>query len=116
MQSPLTPQRGRIESNPREYTHMGPRPCGELETMPADWAKGSRARRTSVENWTLAKREWIFGRTSEDFRIPIEREWIFGRKLPQKPQKPSKYPLSISDRPKILARPSLAYLSSLIRL
>lgn len=61
MQSPLTPQRGRIESNPREYTHMGPRPCGELETMPADWAKGSRARRTSVENWTLAKREWIFG-------------------------------------------------------
>ena len=22
MQSPLTPQRGRIESNPREYTHM----------------------------------------------------------------------------------------------
>ena len=24
MQSPLTPQRGRIESNPREYTHMGP--------------------------------------------------------------------------------------------
>lgn len=76
MQSPLTPQRGRIESNPREYTHMGPRPCGELETMPADWAKGSRDRRASVEIWTL----------------------------------------SISDRPKILARPSLAYLSSLIRL
>lgn len=24
MQSPLTPQRGRVESNPREYTHMGP--------------------------------------------------------------------------------------------
>lgn len=24
MQSPLAPQRGRIESNPREYTHMGP--------------------------------------------------------------------------------------------
>lgn len=24
MQSPLTPQRGRIDSNPREYTHMGP--------------------------------------------------------------------------------------------
>lgn len=24
MQSPLTPQRGRIESNPREYTHMEP--------------------------------------------------------------------------------------------
>ena len=39
MQSPLTPQRGRIESNPREYTHMGPRLCGELKTMPADWAK-----------------------------------------------------------------------------
>ena len=24
MRSPLTPQWGRIESNPREYTHMGP--------------------------------------------------------------------------------------------
>lgn len=99
MQSPLTLQRGRIESNPREYTHMGPRLCNELETMPADWAKAPRARCMSMDNWTLAK-----------------REWIFGRNLPQKPQKPSKYPLSISDRPKILARPSLAYLSSLIRL
>lgn len=76
MQSPLTPQRGRIESNPREYTHMGPRLCGELKTMPAEWVKAPRDRRASVENWTL----------------------------------------SISDRPKILARPSLAYLSSLIRL
>lgn len=99
MQSPLTLQRGRIESNPREYTHMGPRLCNELETMPADWAKAPRARCMSMDNWTLAK-----------------REWIFGRNLPQKPQKPSKYPLSISDRPKILTRPSLAYLSSLIRL
>ena len=80
MQSPLTPQQGRIESNPREYTHMGPRPCGELETMPADWAKGSRARRTSVDNWTLAKREWIFGRTSEDFRkSPKNRPNIHSR-------------------------------------
>lgn len=60
MQSPLTPQRGRIESNPREYTHMGPRLCGELKTMLADWAKAPRDRRASVENWTLAKREWIF--------------------------------------------------------
>ncbi len=76
MQSPLTPQRGRIESNPREYTHMGSRFCSELTTMQPDWAKAPRDRRASVENWTL----------------------------------------SISDRPKILARPSLAYLSSLIRL
>jgi hypothetical protein len=52
MQSPLTPQRGRIESNPREYTHMGPRLCGELETMPADWTKAPRVHRTSVETWT----------------------------------------------------------------
>lgn len=36
MQSPLTPQRGRIESNPREYTHMGPRFCSELKAMLAD--------------------------------------------------------------------------------
>ena len=34
MQSPLTPQRGRIESNPREYTHMEPRLCDELAVMP----------------------------------------------------------------------------------
>lgn len=54
MQSPLTPQRGRIESNPREYTHMGPRLCGELKTMPAEWAKAPRDRRASVENWTLS--------------------------------------------------------------
>lgn len=52
MQSPLTPQRGRIESNPREYTHMGPRLCGELKTMLAGWAKGPRDRRASVETWT----------------------------------------------------------------
>ena len=50
MQSPLTPQRGRIESNPREYTHMERRACGELEVMPL----GSRCvlavrDRTSVE-------------------------------------------------------------------
>ncbi len=52
MQSPLTPQRGRIESNPREYTHMGPRLCGELAVMPM----GSRcvldARGTSADIWT----------------------------------------------------------------
>ncbi len=52
MQSPLTPQRGRIESNPREYTHMGPLLCGELKTMLADWAKALRDRRASVETWT----------------------------------------------------------------
>ena len=34
MQSPLTPQRGRIESNPREYTHMERAVCDELEVMP----------------------------------------------------------------------------------
>ena len=49
MQSPLTPQRGRIESNPREYTHMERPVCGELEVMPL----GSRcfldARGTSVD-------------------------------------------------------------------
>ena len=61
MQSPLTPQRGRIESNPREYTHMGPRFCSELKAIPADWVKAPRDRRASVEIWTLAKREWIFG-------------------------------------------------------
>ena len=88
MQSPLTPQRGRIESNPREYTHMGPRPCGELETMPADWVKGSRAHLTSV-----------------DIRTPIEREWIFGRNLSQKPQ----------NRPNIHSRYPTVRKSSLVR-
>ena len=52
MQSPLTPQRGRIESNPREYTHMGPRDRGELALMPP----GSRC--------VLAVRD----RTSEEIR------------------------------------------------
>lgn len=52
MQSPLTPQRGRIESNPREYTHMEPRHCGELKTMPTEWVKAPRDRRASVETWT----------------------------------------------------------------
>ena len=114
MQSPLTPQRGRIESNPREYTHMGPRHCGELETMPAD--RRSLAVRPPHERGYLDARAWKIGRSpnesgnsdarrmSEDFRTSIEREWIFGRNLPQKPQKSSKYPLSISDRPKIFAR------------
>lgn len=49
MQSPLTPQRGRIESNPREYTHMGPRHCGELETMPLGSRCALDARGTSVD-------------------------------------------------------------------
>ena len=52
MQSPLAPQRGRIESNPREYTHIERAACGELEAMPL----GSRcvldARGTSVDIWT----------------------------------------------------------------
>ncbi len=43
MQSPLTPHRGRIESNPREYTHMGPRLCGELTTASRDIDVGSAA-------------------------------------------------------------------------
>ena len=64
MQSPLTPQRGRIESNPREYTHMECPACDELEVMPlgsrcvAGRPPGSHergnpdARRTRVENRT----------------------------------------------------------------
>ena len=96
MQSPLTPQRGRIESNPREYTHMGPRLCGELETMPADWAKALRDRRASVETWT-----------------PIEWELIFGRNQPQNAQKPSKYPPSFPDRSKstLIRRPHISHIS-----
>ena len=86
MQSPLTPQRGRIESNPREYTHMGPRLCGELETMPADWTKALRDRRAIVDIRTH------------------ERGFSDGISL--------KTP---KNRPKIHARPSLTYLSSLIR-
>ena len=68
MQSPLTPQRGRIESNPREYTHMGPRPCGELETMPADWAKGSRA----------AARAWKIGHSPNESGYSDGRARISG--------------------------------------
>lgn len=52
MQSPLTPQRGRIESNPREYTHMERRACDELEVMPLGSRCALAARCTRVEIWT----------------------------------------------------------------
>ena len=52
MQSPLTPQRGRIESNPREYTHMGRPVCGELAVMPLGSRCFLAVRRTSVDIWT----------------------------------------------------------------
>lgn len=78
MQSPLTPQRGRIESNPREYTHMGPRLCGELETMPTDWTMPSArllhergfpdARQTRVEIRTHERGISDGYRTRVDFR------------------------------------------------
>ena len=61
MQSPLTPQRGRIESNPREYTHMGPRLCDELKTMPAD--RRSLAVRPPHERGYLDARAWKIGRS-----------------------------------------------------
>ena len=55
MQSPLTPQRGRIESNPREYTHMERLARDELGVM----LLGSRcdldARRASVDFRTPAE-------------------------------------------------------------
>ena len=49
MQSPLTPQRGRIESNPREYTHMESPASDELVVMPLGSRYVLDARRTSVE-------------------------------------------------------------------
>ena len=52
MQSPLTPQRGRIESNPREYTHMERAVCDELEVMPPGSRCVLAVRRTSVDIWT----------------------------------------------------------------
>ena len=70
MQSPLTPQRGRIESNPREYTHMECPACDELEVMPP----GSRC--------VLAVRiaqGWKSGRPPDERGNPDTREWIFGR-------------------------------------
>lgn len=88
MQSPLTPQRGRIESNPREYTHMGP-----STNLPH-------------ERGFSDTRAWIFRRPPDErgFSDEIDR---------QKPQKPSKYPLSISDRPKstLIRRPHISHIS-----
>ena len=52
MQSPLTPQRGRIESNPREYTHMERSACDELAVMPPGSWCVLDARGTSVDIWT----------------------------------------------------------------
>ena len=54
MQSPLTPQRGRIESNPREYTHKERRARDELEVMPLGSRCDLDARGMSVEIRTLA--------------------------------------------------------------
>ena len=87
MQSPLTPQRGRIESNPREYTHMGPRHCGELETMPAD--RRSLAVRPPHERGYLDARAWKIGRS------PNESGYLDGicRKSPKnRPNIHSRYP------------------------
>ena len=87
MQSPLTPQRGRIESNPREYTHMGPRHCGELETMPAD--RRSLAVRLPHERGYLDARAWKIGRS------PNESGCLDGicRKSPKnRPNIHSRYP------------------------
>ena len=49
MQSPLTPQRGRIESNPREYTHMESPACDELAVMPLGSRCDLDARGMSVD-------------------------------------------------------------------
>lgn len=56
MQSPLTPQRGRIESNPREYTHKERRARDELEVMlVGSRCVAGRPDRTSVEIRTPAE-------------------------------------------------------------
>lgn len=90
MQSPLTPQRGRIESNPREYTHMGP-----STNLPH-------------ERGFSDTRAWISG------RMPNERGFSdeIGR------QKPKTVQISTLDiRPFIIhAHPPPAQLSYLIRL
>ena len=106
MQSPLTPQRGRIESNPREYTHMERPACNELAVMPL----GSRCilavRRTNVEIRTDERGY------PDTCRMRVENR----TKLAPKAQKPSNNPLSFSSRPKIHAHPLSTHLSSLTRL
>lgn len=93
MQSPLTAQRGRIESNPREYTHMGPRLCGELAVMPM----GS-------------------GRLSNESGKSDGREWIFGRKLNESGFSDGISLKTPKNRPIIHPHALLTYLSSLTHL
>ena len=62
MQSPLTPQRGRIESNPREYTHMECRACDELEVMLAGSRCVAGRPPGSHERGNPDGRAWISGR------------------------------------------------------
>ena len=105
MQSPLTPQRGRIESNPREYTHMEPRLCDELAVMPL----GSRC----ILAVRIA-RAWIIGRPPDERGNPDTRAWIFGRL-----QHESGFSDGISlktpqNRPKIHSHFSAVRLSALI--
>ena len=76
MQSPLTPQRGRIESNPREYTHMGQRLCDELETMPAD--RRPPAVRLPHERGYPDARAWKIGHSPNESGYLDGRARIFG--------------------------------------
>lgn len=76
MQSPLAPQRGRIESNPREYTHMGPRLCDELKTMPAD--RRSLAVRPPHERGYPDARAWKIGHSPNESGYSDGRARIFG--------------------------------------
>ena len=55
MQSPLTPQRGRIESNPREYTHKERLARDELGVMPSGGRRVLAVRCTSVDIRTPAE-------------------------------------------------------------
>ena len=68
MQSPLTPQRGRIESNPREYTHKERRARDELEVMPPGGRCVPAVRRTSVDYRTHERGYLDARRMRVDFR------------------------------------------------
>ena len=76
MQSPLTPQRGRIESNPREYTHKERLARDELGVMPSGGRYVLAVRRTSVEirtherGYPDARRTRVENRTESASKSP----------------------------------------------
>ena len=112
MQSPLTPQRGRIESNPREYTHMGPRFCSELKAMLAD--RRPPAVLLPHKRGNPDARAWIIGHSPNKSGYSDGRARIFGHLSNESGYLDGICRKSLKNRPNIHARYPTVRKSSLV--